>query len=212
MSKNLSLVQRSTVQGLLFTALLLLSTLASAASLLTAGQTLTGNQNITSNNGDFRLVMQTDGNLVLYRLSDWTALWSSGTNGNSGAFAIMQGDGNLVVYKNTTPLWSSNTNGNPNAYLNMQTDGNLVIYSASDSPLWESDTRQAVCQDEEVHVWGGRFEIGVWRYQGFLCSAYVPLQHTPSIYYHSEYVPGFGNDVCEIYPTYSGTITIEVCN
>lgn len=42
------------------------------------------------------LVMQTDGNLVLYRGA--TPLWSSGTQGSPGAGAVLQTDGNLVVY------------------------------------------------------------------------------------------------------------------
>lgn len=49
------------------------------------------------------LTMQTDGNLVA-RLNtgkgSGQVVWSSGTSGNSGAYAVMQTDGNLVVYKN----------------------------------------------------------------------------------------------------------------
>lgn len=43
-----------------------------------------------------RLLMQGDGNLVLYR--GGTAMWSSRTASNPGAGAVMQADGNLVVY------------------------------------------------------------------------------------------------------------------
>ena len=43
----------------------------------------------------YRLVFQTDGNLVLYEGS--TARWASHTHGR-GAYATMQSDGNVVVY------------------------------------------------------------------------------------------------------------------
>jgi hypothetical protein len=57
---------------------------------LLAGDSVQGERNVS------RLLMQSDGNLVLYRGA--TALWSSRTAGNPGAFAVMQADGNLVVY------------------------------------------------------------------------------------------------------------------
>ncbi|MGW7824408.1 hypothetical protein ACWGLF_41400, partial [Streptomyces puniciscabiei] len=48
-----------------------------------------------------RLVMQMDGNLVMYRRRDGAALWSTHTSRHPGAYAVMQTDGNVVVYKNT---------------------------------------------------------------------------------------------------------------
>ncbi len=58
--------------------------------------------------GPSTLVMQGDGNLVLYGPSGDT--WSSGTWGHPGAYAVMQGDANLVVYGlNGVPLWGSGT-------------------------------------------------------------------------------------------------------
>ncbi|WP_135212625.1 HNH endonuclease [Vitreimonas flagellata] len=69
----------------------------------------------------YRLVAQTDGNLVIYR--DVTgqssvAIWNSGTAGaHSGAtFLQMQDDGNLVFNKGTAPtsggvIWATNTQG-----------------------------------------------------------------------------------------------------
>mgnify|MGYP005860680585 CR=1 FL=1 len=66
-------------------------------------------------------VMQTDGNLVIYRLSDerWVPIrdggpvWSSNTHNNDGAFLAIQNDGNVVVYNqnNTRALWATGTNG-----------------------------------------------------------------------------------------------------
>ncbi|GAB4198769.1 MAG: hypothetical protein Tsb002_33870 [Wenzhouxiangellaceae bacterium] len=209
-NKSLKAIGRTT-QWILLVCLLAVSSFATAASTLTANQWLHVNDSLTSTNGDFRLVMQGDGNLVLYRLSDSTALWSSQTNGNAGAEAVMQGDGNLVVYKNSVALWASNTSGNPMSFLNMQDDGNLVVYSSSNNALWESDTRQPECSIQNVPVWGGKFETGFWDYQLGTCFVYVPLQPSPAPYYHQEYVPGYGYDTCVIYPTFSGTVPLEIC-
>ena len=57
----------------------------------------------------FRLVMQADGNLVLYQ-SDGTPRFNTGTEGNPGTIAVMQDDGNLVLYKSPA-IWASNTAG-----------------------------------------------------------------------------------------------------
>jgi len=63
------------------------------------------------------LAMQGDGNLVFYTVASPTApaglaLWSSGTAGNTGAFAALQDDGNFVIYSaDGRALWSSGTAG-----------------------------------------------------------------------------------------------------
>ncbi|MER5866420.1 trypsin-like serine protease [Kitasatospora sp. NPDC002040] len=84
--------------------------------------------------GSTLLMLQQDGNLVLYRRSDGAALWASHTSGNPGTRLVMQTDGNLVLYPaNGGPetggaLWNSGTYGNHGAHLRLQDDGNLVIY------------------------------------------------------------------------------------
>ena len=72
--------------------------------------------------GKAALIMQGDGNLVLYAESG-AVLWASHTYGNPGAYAVLQGDGNFVVYKKDGgegkggALWSTGTWGNPGARL-----------------------------------------------------------------------------------------------
>ncbi len=106
---------------------------------LTANQQLAANQSVASCNGDYTLIMQGDGNLVLYQ--GGTALWASNTAGSAADEAIMQGDGNLVLYTSAgSPLWASGTAGNAGAYLEVQNDGNVVIYSASGAVLWSTGT------------------------------------------------------------------------
>lgn len=99
-------------------------------------------QRIVSPNGRFELVMQTDGNLVLYMR--WYpypnyALWNSHTWGIGAERAAMQSDGNFVIYRGNTPLWNSNTAGHPYATLVMQNDGNAVIYH-NGVALWSTGT------------------------------------------------------------------------
>lgn len=98
---------------------------------------------IGSDNGRFSLVMQADGNLVLYQNGTTKALWATGTHGKKVAFAIMQGDGNFVVYApDNTVLWHAGTQGNPGSVLILQDDGNLVIYAPGNKAIWASNTRE----------------------------------------------------------------------
>ena len=68
----------------------------------------------TSDVGPYNMVMQSDGNLVIYDSSTpMQAVWNTGTNGKGVApyTLIIQDDRNIVVYDSKmTPLWSSTTN------------------------------------------------------------------------------------------------------
>ena len=104
---------------------------------LPAGGRLTAGQSITSSSGRYRLLYQTDGNLVLYDDVSGAVVWSSNTRGTSAGQALMQADGNFVVYDvQGTGLWSSGTAGNPNARLVLQNDGNGVVYRSDGLPIW----------------------------------------------------------------------------
>jgi hypothetical protein len=109
-------------------------------SVLGVGEGLSAGESLQSVGGQFSLVMQRDGNLVLYTSSS-RALWSSGTENNAGASVVMQRDGNLVVYSSSDrALWASGTENNAGASAVLQRDGNFVIYSASGKALWSSGT------------------------------------------------------------------------
>jgi len=106
---------------------------------MAGGQGLYPGQSLFSCDGRFHLILQNDGNLVLYQGS--TALWSSSTAGRSSAVAIMQADGNFVIYDSTgAGIWSSGTPSHSGAYLAVQNDGNVVIYSSVGVPLWATNT------------------------------------------------------------------------
>jgi hypothetical protein len=99
-----------------------------------------GPDRITSNNRQFQVVMQNDGNLVLYRNRDGRPLWASGTNGVAVDFCIMQNDGNLVLYGfDRRAVWASGTNGRWNSIAIIQDDANFVIYQPM-QPVWASGT------------------------------------------------------------------------
>jgi Repeat of unknown function (DUF346) len=110
------------------------------ADRLTSGQRLTPGQSLTSNDGRFTLVLQSDGNLVLYGPGG-RYRWDTGTWGRPVEQAVMQSDGNFVLYApGGTAVWDSKTNGNPGAFVVIQDDGNLVIYRADGSAPWASNT------------------------------------------------------------------------
>ncbi|MFJ9380466.1 protein kinase [Streptomyces sp. NPDC101455] len=85
-----------------------------------------------------KLIMQADGNLVLYDASG-TAHWASQTQG-AGNTAAFQADGNLVVYDaQHQALWSSKTQSATGAVLKVLEDGNMVI--ATDAAVaWQTNT------------------------------------------------------------------------
>jgi len=87
----------------------------------------------------YKMVLQDDGNLVLY--SPTRAVWSTRTDGTSAAYLAMQTDGNLVLYDaNDRPLWQSATNDRGISALVLQQDGNLVTYQGMTNPTWNTRT------------------------------------------------------------------------
>jgi hypothetical protein len=100
--------------------------------------TLWPDDSITSGNGLYQLIYQNDGNLVLYRTTDWAPLWHSATHGTSPGQVQMQMDGNLVVYDaGFQPVFSSGTGlRNWAARLALQDDGRLVIYGWDGTVKW----------------------------------------------------------------------------
>lgn len=108
--------------------------------------TLLSGHYLTSSDRRWKLVMQSDGNLVLYAPTG-APRWWSGTAGNPGAELVAQTDGNVVVYDvSGRPLWQSGTRmTNDVVFLMVQTDGNVVLYELtgsgeSVSPIWWTGT------------------------------------------------------------------------
>lgn len=121
--------------------------MAAGDDFLATGQALGPGQFLRSANGLYRMILQTDGNLVLTALAadgHRHPIWSSNTAGRASQKCIMQGDGNLVLYTaQNQPLWASDTAGNAGSRLAMQNDGNLVLYRVDGRAIWATDTARA---------------------------------------------------------------------
>jgi hypothetical protein len=108
---------------------------AATTGAIALGTRILPGQSVPSANGSHQLVMQTDGNLVVYS-SDGRALWTSGTAGRGAAF-VAGADGNLAVVNRTgRPVWTSATGGKHAGRLLVQNDGNVVLYRNSGGVLW----------------------------------------------------------------------------
>jgi len=114
--------------------------LTSADDALAAGQGLHRGDQLRSKSGRYRLILQSDGNLVLYDAGG-SARWSTGTWGRNVDYAILQVDGNLVLYDQATAVWASGTNGKRHERLVVQDDGNLVLYQLG--AVWATATDTA---------------------------------------------------------------------
>jgi hypothetical protein len=112
---------------------------APPANSLASNQSLAPNQIMRSADGRFALILQNDGNLVLY--SPHRALWATGTTRHNPGTVILQGDGNFVAYDSQgRAYWAAWTHGNPGASLVVQDDGNVVIYNTQGRPVWNTRT------------------------------------------------------------------------
>ncbi|WP_233410162.1 protease pro-enzyme activation domain-containing protein [Burkholderia ambifaria] len=108
------------------------STSVSYSGGINEGTTLKPGQAVYSASRNHQLLMQGDGNLVLYNTTNGAAVWNTRTYGNAGAYAVFQNDGNFVVYSaNGAVLWYSATYGQSGSqHLSVQDDGNMVIYQS----------------------------------------------------------------------------------
>jgi hypothetical protein len=122
-----------------------------ASDTLNPGETLKRGEYLTSDNQRYSLVLESDGNLVLY--AGRRALWRSTTQDQGVQRCTMQLDGNLVLYsRNGQSVWSTGTDGRPGSFLVLQNDGNLVIYQPY--PVWASNTEEGP-RDERRGRWEG---------------------------------------------------------
>jgi hypothetical protein len=119
--------------------------MATYISVLPSGAKLQKNEDVLSNSGRFDLVLQGDGNLVLYDTTlgligdPKAAIWASDTYTRRADYCLMQGDGNLVMFgipNERHVIWDLGTAGHANAYLVVQDDGNLVLVEPS-CPVWD---------------------------------------------------------------------------
>lgn len=120
---------------ILSASLAILAPTCSADNYLLSGDVLYTGQSLKY--GDYKLMMQSDCNLVLYE--NRSPLWASNTANKSvpPCTLHMQDDGNLVIYPppiwSNKPVWASDSSrGRAGKYvLVLQPDRNVVIYGGS---------------------------------------------------------------------------------
>lgn len=116
---------------------------------LAPGSSLTVDQKMYTPDGNHYLVMQSDGNVVIYTQSN-QPIWASGTYGKgNGCHLDMQDDGHLVLYSGSgRAIWASGTHvsrdakyGTPAAKpvrMVFENGGAMVLYSATGEAVWSS--------------------------------------------------------------------------
>jgi hypothetical protein len=122
--------------------------LASAVGYTRGADSLLGSETLTfeserklfSENGQYRLDLQSDGNLVVYNVPTGHHVWNTQTDGSGANEAWMRPEGELWLMKGGEMKWRSFTQS-PGAYLKLENDGNLVIYRRKpEMPIWSAFT------------------------------------------------------------------------
>lgn len=100
-----------------------------AKDYLAQGERLNSGESIYSSNGKYQLILQTDGNLVIYD-ENHTSIWATNmATYGKGDHLDVQFDGNLVVYdKDHKPLWSTGTYKSKVVKLILTDNGNLILF------------------------------------------------------------------------------------
>eukprot|EP01084_Bolivina_argentea_P183318 316354_1 len=121
------------------------SNLESIGNTLSGGDSLEQGQALLSSNGEYALLLQSDGNLVVYSTMNNEALWESHTN--DGVILYYELDGNLVLYNSQTietNVWSSKTDGTHQpGRVEMRNDGYFVIFDDMFNEVWNCQEWQA---------------------------------------------------------------------
>jgi len=143
--------------------LLCFNALAQNANAIITGQPLMVNTKLNSDNGDYYLIVETDGNLCLYGPSGvyWCAM---SQNPIGGGLLVLQKDGSLVVKnKEDDTEWSSKTHpyfdakfasgkGNKPKKLAIENDGTLALYNKKGKVVWtpniDSFDKDALTSDQ----------------------------------------------------------------
>ncbi len=130
---------------------------APRATSLVAGQALLPGDRVLDHDGT-ELVMQTDGNLVLYR--GGAVLFSASTFANPGAAAILQTDGNVVVYSDATPavpLFSTATSNATGSGTTLEVfQGEFKVFLPDSTTVYGSDWGSATVAPGQALFRGDR--------------------------------------------------------
>lgn len=96
-------------------------------------------QQYFSNDNSHFIVMQGDGNLVVYT-SAGVPIWASGTHGNWNSVCILNNNGNMIIDNQSGQrIWETNTEGQIDTYsLEFSNSGAFRIVNSSNNVIWES--------------------------------------------------------------------------
>ncbi len=92
---------------------------------------------LISSNRMYKLVLQEDGNLVIYDIKG-EVVWGSNTANGLIKKCIFQEDANLVLYdNNNVPYWASHTISDKQSRVILEDDGKLTIY-LEEKAIWSN--------------------------------------------------------------------------
>jgi peptidoglycan/xylan/chitin deacetylase (PgdA/CDA1 family) len=108
----------------------------STQTTLTQGERLEPSWFLESPNHACRLIMQANGDLVLYSASR-QPLWSSGTSGSPDTIAVLQRNGDFALLSRTgQALFSSGTPGHEGSVLTLARRSQAIVLTRSGRTLW----------------------------------------------------------------------------
>gem|GEM_PF-5459591 len=106
------------------------------ATTLRVGATLGVGQMLVSKSLSHKLLMQSNGNLVLRKGN--TVVTHTQTHGTSATRLVHQANGNLVLRTDANDVvWHSHTHGNTSDRLVVTAAGNVVLYGPETNKLWK---------------------------------------------------------------------------
>lgn len=112
---------------------------------LNLGDKLKPGESICSPNKAYRLVYQTDGNLVTYKTDGSGAVWASASNSSNPGYVAVDTYGQLQVFNNSgVSIWTSKQNSSwtsSTVTAKLQNDGSLVTSGPWGGVFWSSGTR-----------------------------------------------------------------------
>jgi hypothetical protein len=159
------------LQGLLIYARPPVASAAFGGSTLNAGEYLTSGQWIISPNGQYLLLMASDGNLDLFFWEPTAPngaqlLWASSGLG-AGTWVIMQTDGQLVMYNGLQFKVVAATCCYTGNFLRLQDDANLVVYTSSQVALWSTGTVNSILKTND-RLTSGQYLLSPDRRQQYM--------------------------------------------
>ncbi len=161
-------------------------------------------------NGDYKAILQSDGNFVVYKKSTGAAVWHLGTyycGSYSNYRLAIQSDGNLVLYSNKNNsnywLWASGTDTASytcdNGYyfsLGLSTEGQLTLeqtykgMSSTKITTWYSGSNRSRWHTESLYQqnYSGNLNGSSWSISGYGC-ALTSYTMVYNLYKGTSYAP-----------------------